>query len=461
MAFVQAPTPTGLQSGPTTSLALAYGSNNTAGNCLLACVQWNGFSAAAILTGLTDTRGNTWVQISSMLGGPDGATQTGNTYCALFAVFGCAAGSNTVTANWTTSGADLKGLIIAEYSNVASIDVLTGQGATSPSGGAANNATSGSMTTNFNGQTILGFFMSQIGATDITIGTSPNLFTQRAHSSANGAQLLEEFTQTSAGSIAATASIADPGVYFGIVVALRTSVSTVTLDAVAGSGTMCDRTITTYGETPVWANSQALLPVTIAWSHVCSGSNRAVIVAAAFGNETGSDASVTLTAKFGDVAMTSLGSVHSGGAGSHANGFVQMFGLTNPPAGTSGVTVTASGSGATGRLQLLGGSISFFNVNQTSSFGTAVTNSNSSVNSSITASVSTASSNNMVVDAAVQGTGISSSSQQMRLLNNFGILDTSSNLAGSTAYATGGSVSMGYTCSGNDYWGIVAVEVKN
>ena len=114
MAFVQAPNPTSTAGSVNTSISLAFGSNNTAGNCLLACITWSSFSGA-VLTGVTDTRGNTWVQV----GERQVDLHNINTFCALFAAFNCAAGSNTVTANYSTSGSDYLQLAIREYSGAA------------------------------------------------------------------------------------------------------------------------------------------------------------------------------------------------------------------------------------------------------------------------------------------------------------------------------------------------------
>lgn len=180
------------------------------------------------------------------------------------------------------------------------------------------------------------------------------------------------------------------------------------------------------------------------WSHTCTGSNRVVVVGVAVGVQP--DAGVTATATYNSVSMTSLGLVHSDNSNA---GFVQLFGLVNPPTGAQTVLVTPSATAT-----LSAGSISFTGA---SGFGTAVTAFGSSAAPSVAVTGTT--SGNMVVDAACCGStaGFSSSTQTNRWLKNTDGATGAGDGAGSTA-AAGGSVTMSYAIT-SDFWGVVAVEV--
>ena len=179
------------------------------------------------------------------------------------------------------------------------------------------------------------------------------------------------------------------------------------------------------------------------WSHTCSGSNRLVVVGLAVGNV--SSGSLTTTVTFGGTAMSSVGKVGSDGS---TAGYVQLFSLTNPPTGASTVAVTASASST-----ISGGSTSFTGAN---GIGTGVTAFGSSA--SATVAVTGTTSGNMIADVCCCGSAVSSSTHTSRWIKNTNTDSGAGNGAGSTA-AAGGSVTMGYTVS-NDFWGIVAVEIK-
>jgi len=100
------PNPTQLRSttGSGTSLALAFLSDNTAGNLLIATVG-NG-DGGDTLTSVGDSNGNTWAQ----------ATFIANTgiHTAIWYAMNSNAGANTVTANFSASEFS-SSLVIAEY----------------------------------------------------------------------------------------------------------------------------------------------------------------------------------------------------------------------------------------------------------------------------------------------------------------------------------------------------------
>ncbi len=94
------------------SNAVAFGSDNTAGNLLVAVIQ-----VSADVTGVTDTRGNTWVKAV------EEENAGASTYLELWYVENCAAGANTVTAA-NGFGASFAHVWVGEYSGVATSSAL-------------------------------------------------------------------------------------------------------------------------------------------------------------------------------------------------------------------------------------------------------------------------------------------------------------------------------------------------
>ncbi len=186
-AFVQAPTPATVSSG--TSIALAYGSNVTAGGLLVCHIYANnGISTVA------DSRSQTF---SSAVNVTDGATFS----IATFYFPNTTGGADTVTV--TFAGAvTYASLQCAEYSGVATsspLDQATSNSQTDP-GTASNAVTSGNVTTTTNGQLIVGWSTALVVGTEtITAGTG---FTGRTN--VFGDTLHEDQVQSTAGVIAAT-----------------------------------------------------------------------------------------------------------------------------------------------------------------------------------------------------------------------------------------------------------------
>jgi hypothetical protein len=121
MPFVQARSITG---GSVTSLALAYLSNNTAGNLLVA-----GVSAIPAMTGISDTGGNTWNSVTG---------QTSDPTCELRYAANCAGGANTVTV--TFGSVAQPSLSIAEYSGITTASPLDKQATAAGFGTSASTA---------------------------------------------------------------------------------------------------------------------------------------------------------------------------------------------------------------------------------------------------------------------------------------------------------------------------------
>lgn len=186
-AFVQAPTPATVFSG--TTIALAYGSNVTAGS-LLSCWIYanNGIS------GVADSRSQTF---SSAINVTDGATYS----LANYYFPNTTGGADTVTV--TFSGAvTYASLQCAEYSGVATASPLdkTASNNQTDVGTAANAITSGSVTTATAGQLILGWTSALVvGAGTVSAGTG-----YAGRTNVFGDTIFEDQVQGSAGAIAAT-----------------------------------------------------------------------------------------------------------------------------------------------------------------------------------------------------------------------------------------------------------------
>jgi hypothetical protein len=185
----------------------------------------------------------------------------------------------------------------------------------------------------------------------------------------------------------------------------------------------------------------------LTWSHTVtsSGSNLALVVGVGVG--VNADTGMTLSVTYNSMPMASVGLVH---ADNQSAGFVQMFCLAAPTSGAHTVAITLSG----GTAVLIGGSISFTGVNQSSPCKNAVTASSNSTSVSVSV---TSAPGDMVVDVAGTGTSISSSTKSIAWLQNVNSGTGDSNAAQSTA-AGASSVTMGYT-GPNDYWGIVGVDI--
>lgn len=172
-----------------TSIALAYGSNVTAGSLLVCHVYANHG-----VTGIADSRTQTW---SSAVSVTDNATYTLATYYFP----NTTAGANTVTVTFagTITYASLQ---IAEYSGCATstpLDKFASNSQTDPGTG-TNAVTSGSVTTVTDGQLIVGWTSALVaGGSTVSAGTG---FTGRTN--IFGDTLHEDQVQTSAGAIAAT-----------------------------------------------------------------------------------------------------------------------------------------------------------------------------------------------------------------------------------------------------------------
>lgn len=107
-AFVQTKPDLGFSGS---SVALAYTTNNTKGNLLIAYIEF--FGGGATLTSITDSQGNSWNPVFSL------PTNNFGQPVYLYYAYNAKAGANTVTANLSGS-ATSGGFYIYEYSGIVS-----------------------------------------------------------------------------------------------------------------------------------------------------------------------------------------------------------------------------------------------------------------------------------------------------------------------------------------------------
>jgi len=140
------------------ALSVAYGSNNTAHNLLIAVVRCN--SDLATVT-VTDTQGNYWTQLENQ-------AATGASLSQLWYALDCSAGANTVTAWDTASYTSALELLIGEYQSGTVGQILTLDTHASTSGSSGTPA-SGNAPTYYNNDLLFGWTNNNVGS-PITAG---------------------------------------------------------------------------------------------------------------------------------------------------------------------------------------------------------------------------------------------------------------------------------------------------
>lgn len=135
-------------------MSLAYTSNNTAGNLLIATASFNRTCTpypACFVGAASDTRGNTW----NMLPDLDYDSSADNVHIVFAYAMNCAAGANTVTLSNSGSGGDYGdgGINVYEFSGIFTAGALDGSsvqtksGISPADGTPTSNPTSSSVTT--------------------------------------------------------------------------------------------------------------------------------------------------------------------------------------------------------------------------------------------------------------------------------------------------------------------------
>jgi len=181
---------------------------------------------------------------------------------------------------------------------------------------------------------------------------------------------------------------------------------------------------------------------TITWTHTTSGSDRLLTVAVHVDN--GVAPSIT-SVKYNTVALTAVGEANNG------NAHVDLFRLINPASGANTVEIVL----ASAVDRLVGGSLSFTGANQTTPLGT-LASATGGDSPSVTVTSAT---DEIVLDAvtiANNPTLTVDGSQTERYNVN---INSAGRSAGSTE-AGAASVSMDWTQSATEGWGIVGVSVK-
>jgi hypothetical protein len=159
--------------------------------------------------------------------------------------------------------------------------------------------------------------------------------------------------------------------------------------------------------------------------------------------------------------MTQIGHIGYDPSPSFQRCDVSLWRLTSPATGSHAVAVTARGA-STAPVWITVGAISFSGADQTTPVGTAVTNKfdSGSGAASISQTLSSTTSGNLIVDAVGCGSGGEvSASGTLRWLLDTNTLSAGGNGASSTKASPGGSTTMGYTIS-TDFVGFVAVEIN-
>ena len=192
----------------------------------------------------------------------------------------------------------------------------------------------------------------------------------------------------------------------------------------------------------------------LTWSHTCTGSD--LLLLAGVVVDHAPDTSDTVSVTYAGTAMTSLGRVHSGGAG-QSFGFVEVFRLIAPAAGANTVSVTFSA----GPDNVSAGSLSFSGADQSAGTGTAYTaDSGGSDVGSGSVQVSSTTSGNICAAVLCDGSGgVSFTSGTSRWNDNTGPFnDAAGGSAAATLASTGSAVTFSWT-QGTDFYGAIAVEV--
>ena len=187
---------------------------------------------------------------------------------------------------------------------------------------------------------------------------------------------------------------------------------------------------------------------TFTWAHtVGSGTNGILIVGVS--NRRSNRTVVGVT--YAGMSFQRVGFQNSGASTSR----MEMWYLLSPPAGTSNVVVTLSGSTAA-----VAGAVSFFGVDQTVPLGAFSSTAGTAANVSL---LVPSASNEIVVDViAAPGPGLSLTEGPGQTVQWVGATGTTGNevLGGSSSTTGAATVSLSWTLGASVDWGIGAVSLK-
>lgn len=213
----------------------------------------------------------------------------------------------------------------------------------------------------------------------------------------------------------------------------------------AGNAVIASGSPPTFDATAQTSNSSPASPTT--FTHTCTGTNLVLLVWIALRTNTANSSSAC---SYNSVAMTDQGEIAT--TASPTAQRVKLWTLVNPATGANTVSCTFSAGSSIGII-----AASFKDANQGTSFGTPVTNSNATSNTTATATVTSASSElvaagvvNSVTGTFTPGTGIT----------QVGTTYSPTNLGGAAGYQTGASsTSVSWTVPSGK-WAVNAIAIK-
>jgi hypothetical protein len=186
---------------------------------------------------------------------------------------------------------------------------------------------------------------------------------------------------------------------------------------------------------------------------VGSGTDRALLVEASVGisNDVGCTQKVTDNG----VAMTRLTVVHSNGGD---EGYMDLWARPAPPAGANVISVKMTG--CTPSVLTAGGE-SFSHVDPASPFSAVTAATGFSITPSVTVPATAA--GNLVAGFITDGNPLDAalSPAVSRFIENGNSSSGAGNSGGVTAPATGSGVTLGWTQSASDWWGIAGVQLNH
>jgi hypothetical protein len=196
----------------------------------------------------------------------------------------------------------------------------------------------------------------------------------------------------------------------------------------------------------------------VSWLHVVStAANRYLLVCAvpSTTGTTGIAFSSITGVTFGTQTGTMIGEVFTNNNTGAYAGFASLWHVIGPASGTGTVSVTLDAT----PNRLLGGSMSFTGVNQSTPTGTVVTAFGNTGTASAT--VPTSVTGNICASVVATGQEVVSATapNTSRWLENVNTSSAAGNAGGSTNASTGSAVPMTWLVT-TDYWGVVATEVQ-
>jgi hypothetical protein len=243
----QSATPGNVIANTSNTVPATFTSNNTAGNAIVAAISFDTSTGATNAT-CSDTRGNTYTTVKTAI---DGTNHDGISICYAMNI---AAGANTITGTTrngagTATNAGNKQIMPSEYANVAAtgaFDVATSNNATGTN--AADNLTTGSITTNANGELIFGTALITSGGSSMTLSVGSGYTLDKFINTAQtaNANITEHKVQSAAGATAATFTDSASGNTYLAVVASFKPTATVTDNLIAPLLTLTQGGVATF-----------------------------------------------------------------------------------------------------------------------------------------------------------------------------------------------------------------------